>query len=292
MNPTDPRHGTRAGYLAGCAEPCCTKAHTRYIQRYLIARAARGGRRLLLPVTEVQTHLDSLAAQGMSVAGIAAAAHLPPSTIGNILIRRTVKHVRPDTARAILAVQPTPRPVSGTPYVYRVIAEPYARRLRALGVMGWSIRHVAATTGLSYRGLCDIVAGGTVQIETTTADKLLDVYRRLSTATPVATNEREARSITFVRNHAAARGWPGPLDWDDIDDLGEHPTARDDAQTRAPADLDEFMHLVRGGESVDRAAARLGVTVSAIEQAARRNNRPDITELTAAERHHQRRAAA
>lgn len=289
---TDPRHGTRAGYLAGCTETCCTQAHTRYIQRYLIARAARGGRRLLLPVAEVQVHLDHLAAQGMTVAGIAAAAHLPASTVANILIRRTVKRVRPETASAILAVEPTPRPVTGAPYVYRVIAEPYARRLRALAVMGWSLRRVAAMTGLSYRGLCDVIGGITVQIETTTADKLLDIYRRLSTTPPTASDDREARGVAFVRNRASALGWHGPLDWDDIDDLDELPGARDKARSRKSADLDEFMHLIRGGESIARAATRLGVTLAAIDQAARRAGRTDLVELVATELHLQRKAAA
>jgi hypothetical protein len=42
-------------------------------------------------------------------------------------------------------------------------------------------------------------------------------------------------------------------------------------------DLDEWLFLVDGGVHPAEASARLGVSVSAIERAAGRHNRPDIT---------------
>lgn len=39
--PDDPRHGTHRGYVLGCREDCCTRAHMRYMKLYRLGRTNR-----------------------------------------------------------------------------------------------------------------------------------------------------------------------------------------------------------------------------------------------------------
>ncbi|MCW2757010.1 MAG: hypothetical protein JWO46_756 [Nocardioidaceae bacterium] len=71
MTPDDPRHGTNAGYWAGCREACCRRANARYAKGIRYDRL-HGGRSV--PALGSQRRIQALAALGWSYTEIAAAA--------------------------------------------------------------------------------------------------------------------------------------------------------------------------------------------------------------------------
>lgn len=291
--PDDPRHGTRAGYIAGCRCQPCTSAHTRYMKRYKVDVATRGHRNT--PVAPVLAHINTLRANGMSAAAIAAAAGLPATTITNMLAFQRQAGVRHATARAILAVEYDPHPAD-TDHAHYVPAVGITRRLQALYALGYTRDALAAECRTSDRTIRMLYTGTSRRLTSTVAQGVLDAYARLSMTPPAPQTTQQRVAVERAKRRAAALKWAPPLAWDDdtIDDPLAEPDWSVVAQgaRAARADLDEFAHLIRGGESIARAATRLGVTLSAIEQAARRAGRTDITELVSAERHHQRKAAA
>lgn len=70
MTPGDPRHGTNAGYIAGCHDTCCKHAHATY-RRNLYARQylARGG--MTIPALGSQRRIQALQAIGWRIRDIA-----------------------------------------------------------------------------------------------------------------------------------------------------------------------------------------------------------------------------
>lgn len=75
---TDPRHGTNAGYIAGCRETCCKTAHADY-RRNLYARqyVARGP--MTIPALGTQRRIRALQAIGWRISDIADALGLANS---------------------------------------------------------------------------------------------------------------------------------------------------------------------------------------------------------------------
>jgi len=71
MNTDDPRHGTTAGYHAGCHEACCRAAMARYEKAGRLARL-RGGR--TVPVLGAQRRVQALMRLGWTSSDIAEAA--------------------------------------------------------------------------------------------------------------------------------------------------------------------------------------------------------------------------
>ena len=80
----------------------------------------------------------------------------------------------------------------------------------------------------------------------------------------------------------AEQGLAPPLAWDedDLDDLNAQPWLEPE---RPDADLNmaEFMRLLDCGEPPEQAATRVGVTLGAIEAAARRHGRDDVLDRIA-----------
>jgi hypothetical protein len=72
LPPDDQRHGTKAGYRAGCREDCCREAEARY-ERIRIYHLDRGNP-YTLPVFTVQRRIRALQAIGWRAADIAEAA--------------------------------------------------------------------------------------------------------------------------------------------------------------------------------------------------------------------------
>jgi hypothetical protein len=68
MSPDDPRHGTTAGYHAGCRDLCCRRAIARYEKAGRLARL-EGGR--AVPAIGSQRRLQALMALGWSSNAIA-----------------------------------------------------------------------------------------------------------------------------------------------------------------------------------------------------------------------------
>jgi hypothetical protein len=89
------------------------------------------------------------------------------------------------------------------------------RRLRALSFMGWSQKEVARRCGATLPTLNNVFRQQQVTVDL--ARRVDGVYREL-VWTPAP---GKVGHLTRVR--ARNRGWPGPLDWDDIDNPHEVP---------------------------------------------------------------------
>jgi hypothetical protein len=99
LPPDDQRHGTRAGYRAGCREACCREADTRYhrIRTYHLDR----GHTYTLPTFTVQRRIHALQALGWRASDIAKAAGLntPQALLNMVEPERTI--VRRDSYERI-----------------------------------------------------------------------------------------------------------------------------------------------------------------------------------------------
>ena len=272
----------------------------KYQKRWAMDRAQ--GRTRLIDAKPVRVHIDSLLAARMSVRAIADCAGITPSAVSKIGSGRQAK-VQRSTARAILAVTPEAaytRP-HGPGFVLNVGAR---RRIEALLALGW--RHEDITAAMGTRTSSALVlhqVGGWIARDT--HDAVCGAWRALG-------NRRGPSERT--RGRAARLGYAPPAAWDeeDLDDpnaptpdgygvrhdqcrvpaCAERPLADDlcsghyharrrgVVDVRSTVDLDEWAHLVRGGEHPDRAARRCGVTdAETVAVAARRSERADILRL-------------
>lgn len=92
------------------------------------------------------------------------------------------------------------------------------RRLQALAFMGWSAQEIAARYGSHYRPLLKIRDGHRVRVAERTHRMVAAAFRDL------AMTEAPGHSGRVTRGRALARGWHGPLAWDDIDNPAEQPS--------------------------------------------------------------------
>ncbi|MDF2915950.1 MAG: hypothetical protein K0S70_167 [Microbacterium sp.] len=149
-----------------------------------------------------------------------------------------------------------------------------ARKLQALIALGWSGPMLGERLGVT-RARVGHLARHTHPTVTRPIHNQVDALYRELCMTPPPT-ETKAEHAAYLRALTAARkrGWAPPLAWDNIDD----PTDRPQGAGHVPghADPEEWLLLVRAGEDPERAATRLGVTVSAIAKAARRAGLPHI----------------
>lgn len=280
ISATDPRHGTRNGYRAGCRETCCVEANRAYFAAYYETYRPHLGYQPLVNATPILTRLDDLAALNINPSAIAQAVGVDDSAIRYLYDNRPPV-VQQATYDRLINLHPAD------------IVTPFGlgRRIRALAALGWPVSYLARETGLDKEPLRRLRDGIPQQyVQAHVRDAILAAYDRLQMRGPEIHTTPDRRAVSRALNTARKNRWAPPLAWDNIDDPYEVPDA-----TYAPtkrADLDEFTHLIRGGESITRAAARLGVTVAAIDQAARRAGRADLVELVATELHHQRKAAA
>lgn len=88
-----------------------------------------------------------------------------------------------------------------------------ARRLQALSRMGWSFIDLAARLGTSKEVVSRWARADRIGhfMRTTTIVRVAEVYEQLC-MTPGGS--------VHATNRAIAKGWVGPMDWDDIDDPG------------------------------------------------------------------------
>ena len=252
-----PPHGTDARYRgnrSGTRPPCrctaCTRAHRQAdLQREL--RRQRGERNLI-PVEEVLPHLKTLRASGMSQTQIARQAGISQAAISYITTGRA-KTVQADKARRILAVQPrrfdgnSERPAIGS-----------IRRIRALYSLGHSRADIAALSGLCVASISLLAEGRWKVIDNEAAVGIAKAYRQLA--------HQRGRNWKNERR-AAAEGWHGPLDWDDIDDPNEQPEKEQGARVlnfheRAQLRREEIEHLAWCGYQPEQIRARLNNEVS------------------------------
>ena len=217
MSPDDPRHGTRAGYVAGCRSVECRDANRRWVKRYRLD-ASRNGGRTTVPIEAIRQHVLHLQ-QTMSLVAIGSASGTSSAQLSRLLQgAHTRMHAK--TAAAILAVRPDAN--VGGHYVSSIGAQ---RRLQALVALGYSFEQLEPHFGGYGRANLRIVALGKRQwITSDTATKVKAVYDDLWKKPPVGANQQERGWVTRTKRRAAKLGWVGPLAWDD--DTIDDPTTR------------------------------------------------------------------
>ncbi|MBS45321.1 MAG: hypothetical protein CMH83_19555 [Nocardioides sp.] len=89
------------------------------------------------------------------------------------------------------------------------------RRTQALARLGWSTAELSREVGRTRSWLYKVLRNDRVQVET--ALVVADLYERLSMTRCTAASA--GRTATM----AAAKGWPPPLAWTNIDDPDENP---------------------------------------------------------------------
>ena len=149
-----------------------------------------------------------------------------------------------------------------------------ARKVRALIALGWSTTQIGARLGVTGRQVWRISNPQSPAFERSTHDRVDAAYRAMCMTIPPETTKGERISAVKARRHAERNGWAPPLAWDNIDN--PHETPQGVGFRKGHADPEEWLLLVRAGEDPERAATRLGVTVSAIAKAARRAGLPHI----------------
>ena len=219
----------------------------------------------------VRDHLHTLRRAGIGRRRIAELAGISQSVLANLLYGKSgrvpTRRVRPQTASAILAIQPNSGALApSTP----VDATGSRRRLQALVAVGWNQSQLAARLGMTRGNFGSLMRRGQVTAHTEQAVSRL--YDQLWDQAPTTDTPRTATIAEQARNYARARGWPPPLAWDDdiIDDPAAMPAAdwRRTRRTLTTAALaEDAAELLSQGGARQNAAERLGVTPGAIEKA-------------------------
>ncbi|WP_102508165.1 hypothetical protein [Sanguibacter massiliensis] len=260
------QHGTYACYQRDeCrCEPCRTAAN----RRAKTARVrAETGQSALVPADRTRAHLATLM-DTLTMGQIARRSGIHPTALHLILGTpdgRRSKRVARKTERAVLAVRANRHGPERGGLVDSLGTQ---RRLRALVAMGWTARSLTARLGFSSRTTHLLLHGSRIEVLVSTRDRVRDLCAELSRRTPPA-----GRHATRARNVARAHGWHGIGAWDDIDDPTETP---DVGVKERGLDLDEWMHLVLGGETPEQAARRCRSSSWDVQQAAREQGRPDV----------------
>lgn len=96
-------HGTRACYLAGCRQPECIAAHSRYSRDYHRDRIRPDGQTRTVEPSEARVHVQWLRAHGASQQAIADAAGVARCSVRHLEVGRSQRLHR-STAERILAV--------------------------------------------------------------------------------------------------------------------------------------------------------------------------------------------
>lgn len=264
--PPGRRHGTRSGYKAGCRCQQCAAAERAYKREYWYTYARHRTGSMYGPRIDAATareHLTRLLAAGMSVPEVADAAGVSRSTVNDLRRGRTRKTAARTAQRILRVQQPT-----------RYTAVGLTRRVQALHALGWTVRAIAADSGLTKGTVLEYLHGRVTQPHRDVAHRLLGTYDRLSMSLP--DGQLEQIGITRARRLAVRRGWVPPLGWDDeqIDNPSARPPTA--ARTRGRFELDDLLMLIEVGETFETIQQRLRVNRDAIEARLRRAGRHDL----------------
>ncbi|MDO5494303.1 MAG: hypothetical protein Q4G64_01150 [bacterium] len=236
---------------------CTRRATTRWATcpcdrcRRIASRTTKSARLGLLPASrsdEAWAELDAMLARGWSTAAIASACDVAQPTIDNAVRQRertghaTSFHY--GTAEKILA--------HGEPTRGEVSSEGSRRRLRALAVMGWTLAELSERSGLHRRTLSTVRADDSEHVKVETAATISALFDSIGL---------EPGTSEVIARDARAKGWIGPLGWDDIDDLEERGDAAEVTARRARrpfVDAIAVERVVEGGRAAPGAAPELG----------------------------------
>ncbi len=279
-------HGTRARYVwgpdehgtpgSGCRCTPCSRAN-RDAENHRTRMKLYGRWEPYVDAAPSREHIRMLGEAGIGWKRVAELSGLPVSVISKLLYggpggRPPTRRVRPDTAAAILAVEPATANLGGKA---PVDATATLRRLQALVAIGWSQAQLASRLGMLPGNFGMLMKRGQVTAATERAAATL--YDELWDTAPPESTHHEKIAASRARNHARARDWPPPMAWDDDTIADPAATPAEDwkrPQRRGPlrgAELAaEAAELAELGISRELAAARLGVKPETLERAVAR----------------------
>jgi transcriptional regulator with XRE-family HTH domain len=255
-------HGSFARYRAGCRCRACRAANAAVV-RHRRRQQAYGRWLPLVDAEPVRAHVRGLQERGLGFERVAQLAGVSVRTVAYLLYGAPSKglppsrRIRPDSARALLAVRATDLPAAGW-----VHAAGTQRRLRALAAIGWSAPRLAEHLGMNPESLSRLMTQDKQRVTAVTAGKVRGLYDRLWNV---------PGPWPKARNWAARRGWPPPLAWDD--DTIDDPAARPAAPTggRRSRELWQDSEELRAqGLPLGEIADRLGVSLTALKRARER----------------------
>lgn len=220
MTPDDPRHGRRAGYLAGCRETCCTVPNFRVSKRYRHEARLNGGRTTVDPAP-VRAHLQYLQTR-MSLSAVADITGSSASHLQKIVDGAHPVMLRGLAARILAVTVDTP---IGPHWID---ATGSRRRLQALAVVGFSFERVATMVdGCGAFNLREIAYGNRERVRYDNAQQIREVFERITREgkpyTPL--NHYERHGTARIMKRARESGWVSALAWDEgtIDDPAARP---------------------------------------------------------------------
>lgn len=271
------QHGTRAGYRDGCRCEPCRQADREYARRRYRLKAY-GRWQPFTDATPVREHVRQLMACGIGAARVAALAQVPRSSVGHLLYgdpargEAPSRRIRTATAKRLLAVRFSEAYLApGT----AIEAAGTRRRLQALMATGWSGRSLAKQLAMEPGHLHRIL-GGRPAVTAATARRVRELYDRMWDQPPPEATRGERISAVKTRAHAARRGWPPPLAWDDdtIDDPDARPQPWQRPTRRRSDDLVADAAELGGlGYTRAQMAQRLGISRDALDKAISRAGR-------------------
>jgi hypothetical protein len=227
----------------------------------------------------VRAHLKELAAAGIGRKHVAELAGISPATLRRLdglqPGRPATRHMRPETAQAILAIRPG---LAACAASARVDPTGTRRRLQALVALGWTQTALADRLGMSVGNFAAMLRRPAVSAGTARA--AVQLYDELwNRPAPDGTAAERARARAAKR-YAQRHGWPPPLAWDDgaLDNPQAAPGGgwqRSARKTWRAADLAAEAHELFG-HGLDRrqAADRLGVPKKTLDAALSRATTP------------------
>lgn len=280
-------HGTYVAYkLDNCRCLPCSAAHSDYAAT--LARDHAYGRARLVDAEPIRQHIRDLSGAGVGLKRITALTGINGGVLSKLMYgtalddgsrRPPSRRITRANASKILAVKPEHvAPGALVPAVGT------ARRVQALMACGWSLPVIAARAGVDRQALDAVLRGHREMVQARTAKLIGSVFEVLWDVEPPADTRGERVARTRAIRRATAAGWVPPMAWDDgtIDDPDASPSVT--ALAARGVDLDEWLYLVRAGESLEHAARRLGVSLGAIERAGQRQGRGDVLAPIVADR--------
>jgi hypothetical protein len=128
------------------------------------------------------------------------------------------------------------------------------RRLRALTRIGWHVDAIVFETGLTPAQTVGLLWSPPKEIAPSIHEHLAIRYRQMLIEVPPYTTDQGQQAIAVA--HAA--GWPGPMDWDDIDhDAATSSSSRDEPIVA--------QHLASRARALEVRVAELTATVQSQE---------------------------
>jgi transcriptional regulator with XRE-family HTH domain len=224
----------------------------------------------------VRAHLQALRAARMGRHRVAELAGLNPNYLARLLYGDGAKppprKMRGETAAKILAVTPA----DGTNPRRATNSTGARRRLEALWARQWSLRRLAAESGLSETTVTSIMRGEQITVASDQAVRA--VYDRLwDQPPPEPTTPHERTAAAQNARRAQEKGLAPPAAWDDeqLDAPDGRPVSgwrRSERTTYRAADLAEDARFVMKTETTkpEQVAERLGVSADNLGHALKR----------------------